>query len=264
MNFKDKDLKEKLECLYRQYNTRAHVASDPIEFLYAYDHIEDREIVALVTACLAYGRVPQIKKSVARVLKPMGTSPHDFLMASSQSGLNRTYKGFVHRFARTDHLVGLLWGIHRTVSQYGSLQACMMTGYSPDCDTVHPALNRFVEKLVASAPHDPGHLVPIPDRGSAGKRLHLFLRWMVRNDAVDPGGWNGICPSRLIVPVDVHMHRICTNLNFTCKKQASLKTAIEITRCFSRIRPEDPVKYDFALTRLGIEKIGGCQLLANG
>ena len=103
-------------------------------------------------------------------------------------------------------------------------------------------------------PMNPGHLVPIPEKGSAAKRLHLFMRWMIRKDAVDPGGWDDLSPSRLIVPVDVHMHRICTHLAFTQKKQANLKTAVEVTQCFRKIMPQDPVKYDFALTRIGIEQ----------
>ena len=254
------DLKEKLESLYCEFNTRDHVFSDPIECLYAYDQVKDREIVALVTACLAYGRVAQIKKSVSIVLAPMGPSPYDFIIASSKAGLKKVYSGFVHRFARTDHLVGLLWAIRQVIGSFGSLQDCMMAGFAPTCDNIHGALNRFVSCLLSAAPFDPGHLVPLPERGSAGKRLHLFLRWMVRNDAVDPGGWDVIRPSKLIVPVDVHMHRICTQLHFTQKKQANLKTAIEITRCFRHISPDDPVKYDFALTRLGIEKVDGYRL----
>ena len=249
------NLKSELENIYEKYNTKDHLYSDPIELLYAYDQIKDREIVALLCACLAYGRVAQIKKSVSGVLGKMGPSPYAFLNGSSRSDLNKTFSGFVHRFARTEHLVGLLWGIRQAIIKYGSLQACMMAGYTPACDTIHAALNRFVQTLLKLAPYDPGHLVPLPERGSAGKRLHLFLRWMVRKDAVDPGGWDHICPSKLIVPVDVHMHRICMQLKFTQKKQANLKTAIEITRCFRQIVPEDPVKYDFALTRLGIENI---------
>ena len=95
-------------------------------------------------------------------------------------------------------------------------------------------------------------LLPCPEKGSACKRFHLFLRWMVRNDAVDPGGWDGISASKLIVPLDVHMHRICMRLGLTSRAQADLKTALEVTGRFRAIVPEDPVRYDFALTRIGI------------
>jgi len=95
-------------------------------------------------------------------------------------------------------------------------------------------------------------LLPCPEKGSACKRYHLYLRWMVRKDAVDPGGWDGISASKLIVPLDVHMHRICMGLGLTSRAQADLKTALEVTQRFRAIVPEDPVRYDFALTRTGI------------
>jgi len=95
-------------------------------------------------------------------------------------------------------------------------------------------------------------LIPCPQKKSACKRLHLYLRWMVREDAVDPGGWNRIPASKLLVPVDIHMHRIARMLNLTCRSQADIKTAMEITRGFCKWAPDDPVKFDFALTRFGI------------
>ncbi|MBW2545477.1 MAG: TIGR02757 family protein, partial [Deltaproteobacteria bacterium] len=96
--------------------------------------------------------------------------------------------------------------------------------------------------------------VPLPAKGSACKRLNLFLRWMVRRDDVDPGGWDDIPPSKLVIPLDTHMHRICLAFGFTKRKQADMKTALEITDSFRAIVPDDPVRYDFALTRLGIRK----------
>ncbi|MCD6487215.1 MAG: TIGR02757 family protein, partial [Syntrophobacterales bacterium] len=97
-------------------------------------------------------------------------------------------------------------------------------------------------------------LLPSPAKGSACKRLNLFLRWMVRHDDVDPGGWDDISSSKLIIPLDTHMHRICLALGITKRKQADMKTALEITRSFQVMAPHDPVRYDFALTRLGIRK----------
>ena len=75
---------------------------------------------------------------------------------------------------------------------------------------------------------------------------------MVRRDEVDPGGWSSVPVSKLIVPLDTHMHRICLLLNLTKRRQADLRTAVDITHAFRKIAPEDPVRYDFALTRLGI------------
>jgi uncharacterized protein (TIGR02757 family) len=249
------NLKKPLEKLYRQFNTRAHLPSDPILFLYDYEFLRDREIAGLIAACLAYGRVAQIQKSVSGVLEKMGPSPYDFLLQASFKDLSEIFSGFVHRFARADHLAGLLWGMRQMIQDCCSLQEGLVRYLKPGDPTILPALNDWVEDLLGYAGSDPGHLLPLPSRGSASKRLHLYLRWMVRKDAVDPGGWEGISPSRLIVPLDVHMHRICTLMGFTCRKPADLKTALEITACFKNLSPRDPVKYDFALTRIGIEQL---------
>ncbi|MEJ2656586.1 MAG: DUF2400 family protein, partial [Desulfobacterales bacterium] len=99
---------------------------------------------------------------------------------------------------------------------------------------------------------DVGHLIALPQRGSACKRMNLLLRWMVRKDNVDPGGWRGVPWSKLIIPLDTHMHKIGLKLGFTKNRQANMRTALEITSGFRKIIPEDPVKYDFALTRFGI------------
>ena len=115
-----------------------------------------------------------------------------------------------------------------------------------------PALAEFVEELSSVFAGKPRSLLPSPRAGSACKRHNLFLRWMVRSDAVDPGGWMDIPSAKLIVPVDVHMHRISLQIGLTKRKQANLRTALEITAAFRSIAPEDPVRYDFALTRLGI------------
>ena len=94
--------------------------------------------------------------------------------------------------------------------------------------------------------------MPCPEKGSACKRLNLFLRWMVRKDAVDPGGWDDIPRSMLIIPLDTHMFRVGKTLGLTSRNQAGLMAALDISAGFKQWSPDDPVKYDFALTRFGI------------
>ena len=91
-----------------------------------------------------------------------------------------------------------------------------------------------------------------PSSGSACKRLNLFLRWMVRKDNVDLGLWKSIDKNKLIVPVDVHIARLTKILGFHSQKTVSLSTAVQITNAFAEIEPNDPVKYDFSLSRIGI------------
>ncbi len=244
--------KQKLETLYRKYNRREFVHPDPLEFLYAYPSLRDREIVAFVAASLAYGRVKQILKSVSQVLSIMGPSPYFYLKDASESKIHRDFNGFVHRFATGKHLSSLLIALQRIIRERGSLYDEFADAFEPEAETVLPALGRFCDRVYEVAVSNPGHLLPLPRRGSACKRLNLFLRWMVRKDAVDPGGWNDISAAKLIVPLDTHMHRMGRRLGFTSRNQANMRTALEITSGFRKITPNDPVRYDFALTRLGI------------
>ncbi len=230
-----------------------------MQFLYDYPDIRDREIAGMVASALAYGAVKQILVSVGRALEPMGKSPYKFLMDKKLPEIKEIFVDFKHRFTKGNYLAQMLWGIKRMIEKYGSLQEGFLKGFSKSDKTVLPTLERFVDKLKGFTgieeslqTHGYKHLLPHPERGGASKRLNLFLRWMVRSDAVDPGGWNHVSPAKLIAPIDVHMHRIGLALGLTDRKQANLKTALEITAAFRQIAPDDPVKYDFALTRLGI------------
>ncbi len=243
-----------LNRLYRRYNRREYVYPDPLVFLYEYGDLKDREIVGLIASSLAYGRVAQIMKSISSVLAPMGNSPFLFLVNSSPESLLSTYEGFRHRFTSGKDIFSLLWAAKAAIEQNGSLCACFCAELRDEHETVLPALSRFVHTLRLSPFSCRRGFLPSPEEGSACKRWSLFLRWMVRQDAVDPGGWTGVSPSKLVVPLDTHMHRIALNLGLTRRKQSDRKTVLEITRQFKRVAPMDPVRYDFVLTRTGIRK----------
>jgi len=244
--------RERLQRLYESYNRREFVHPDPVEFLYAYSDVRDREVAGLIAASLAYGNVRQILRSVSRILAAMGESPYGFLIDASEAYLFETFRDFRHRFTSGTDLSIMLVGVKRACERHGSLQGCFEQGLKGSHETVIPALGAFVRELTGHARQEPFYLLPSPERGSACKRLNLFLRWMVRNDQVDPGGWDQVSAAKLIVPLDTHMHRIALRLGLTSRRQANLLTACEITEAFRAIDPADPVKYDFCITRLGI------------
>jgi len=206
----------------------------------------------MVASSLAYGRVSQILRSVNTVLKVLGSRPAAYLAETSPSRLRKALAGFKHRFCTDEHIAALLVGAKRVIARFGSLEHCFAEGFWREDATVLPALHGFVESINEVAGGGCGHLLPDPGRGSACKRLNLMLRWLVRSDDVDPGGWSCVGAEKLIVPLDTHMHRLATALGLTQRKSADMRTALEITAAFRRISPDDPVKYDFALTRLGI------------
>lgn len=250
-------LKAGLDALYRKYNRRRFVHPDPLEMVYRYQSPGDQEIAGLVAACLAYGRVAQILTSVDRVLEALsapGAGPRRFLERVTRRELDRTFAGFAHRFTTGREMAALLWGVKTAVSEHGSLETLFGAESPEGDDTVLPRLTGFVRRLREYAGGDDAcpSLLSSPEDGSACKRLNLYLRWMARRDAVDPGPWTSVSRAHLVVPLDTHMFRIAGRLRLTVRRQADLKTALEITRGFAAFSPRDPVKYDFALTRLGI------------
>lgn len=239
------------DSLYGKYHRRERVPPDPLEVLYDYPDGGDREIAALVAAALAFGRVGKILAAVREVLGKMGSRPRDFLERADYADLGASFGDFRYRFVSGEMLVRFLYALKKVLREYGSLNGCFLDGYREKGETVADSLDPFVEKLAAGG-GGTGFLLPLPGRKSACKRLNLFLRWMVRKDDVDPGGWEGVSPEKLVVPLDVHMHRLCRCLGITARKDASMATAVEITRFFRSLEPGDPVRYDFALTRLGM------------
>jgi uncharacterized protein (TIGR02757 family) len=246
-----KEYSDNLCDLYNTYNRREFVHPDPLEFLYEYDDPEDREIVGLISSCLAYGSVWQILKTVRRVLDTIGP-PRKFLLNATHEKLVQTFKDFKYRFTKGEELATMLFGVGRVITIHGSVRDCFLEGYSPKDKNTINGLGYLVAAISEVFKERPRSLLPSPAGGSACKRLNLFMRWMVRKDAVDPGGWDQIPPSKLIVPMDVHMGRICRRLKLTSRSQSDMKAALEVTEAFRKIEPDDPVRYDFCLTRLGI------------
>jgi len=187
------------------------------------------------------------------VLDRMGP-PARFLKRSSESALFRTFCDFQHRFTTGEEMAALLYGAKRASGRHGSLLACFESGLGDSDETVLGVLSAFVAELSEPSGGRCGSLLASPADGSACKRLNLFLRWLVRRDEVDPGGWESVGAARLVIPLDVHIHRICRTLGLTRRNTADMRTALEITRAFRLIWPGDPIRYDFSLSRLGIRK----------
>lgn len=235
-----------LEELYATSNRRELAAPDPVVFLYRYPDPRDREIAALIASSLAFGRVAQIHRSVAAVLDAMDR-PRSYIERTTPARLQRALEGFRHRWVSGDQLATMLSSVRRLIARYETLEAAFAAGIASG------DVCGGLRTLVSGLHHDgTSRLLALPERGSACKRLNLFLRWMVRQDAVDPGGWTTVTADALIVPLDTHMHRIGRLLGFTTRAAADMRAALEITEGFRRLCPSDPVRYDFALTRLGM------------
>lgn len=229
---------------------------DPIRFVRGRPGLADRELAGLVAALLAYGRVEQLLKSIGRVMDRL--DPYPSLAIDSCAdlrGLERRLGRLSHRWTTGREIAALLRAARDLQRRHGSLDAWMGRCRRPRDGDIRPALSRWVGGILCRAPGLAGTgLLPDPAGGSACKRLLLFLRWMVRHDGVDPGGWRSLTPAELIIPVDVHVFRAARALRFTRRRRADLCAALDITRALRRFDPADPVKYDFALAHAGMER----------
>jgi uncharacterized protein (TIGR02757 family) len=253
------DTKHTLDKLYKRYNHRELVPPDPLQFVYRYAKPADMEIAAFLASALAYGRVHQIEKSLANLFDRLGESPFEFVVGIDRRK-KRRLKDFKHRFTDGEAISDLLALFQIVLDRHGSLEKYFLLGYDRGDENIIPALSRFCDRLLDLHAAKHNGLVPRglrfllagPAGGSASKRLNLFLRWMVRDDTVDTGLWTSIEPARLVVPVDVHMGRLCKILGLYDQNTLSLAAALTITKSFAEVEPADPVKYDFALSRIGI------------
>lgn len=253
MNKTRKKLLNNLNNIYKKYNKSRFISPDPLEVLSKYKKPADREIAALIASSLAYGNVSQILRAVNFVLSKIGKNPKNFILNTPENEIKKIFKNFKYRFTKENEICNLVKGIKKVILKYDSLNKCFLAHSDKKDPTVLRAVSEFMRELIKAGGAMPS-LIPCPDKKSAFKRLNLYLRWLVRKDAVDPGGWKGISKSKLIVPLDTHMHKIAKKLCLTRRKSADLKTALEITGNFAKLCPRDPVKFDFSLTRFGIRK----------
>lgn len=245
-------LKSWLERVHERYHRPEYLGTDPLVLVHQYTNPLEQEIVGLIGCSLAYGKVVSINASIKRVLELMGPSPRDYVVHRSVANMRKDLIRFRHRWTDGEAMASLLTGMQRVIAERESLGDAFASVDRPGAPMVE-TLARWVALLAGDRQRLRKELLADPSRGSACKRLHLYLRWMVRADAIDPGCWHGkIDPSRLMIPLDVHMFRFARTCGFTRRNTADAVAVSEITSHFGRLCPEDPVRYDFALTRPGI------------
>jgi uncharacterized protein (TIGR02757 family) len=255
-------LKIILDQLYNDYSLD-HLQMDPLELVRRYDHPQDQEIVGLIAAFLAVGQVDLIRQSVGHVLSLLGDSPGDFVLNYNPVKNKNLFNGFQYRFYKGEDLHQFIWWMQRMLLQEKTIEQFFLRGYNSGDSDIGQSLSIFVQAVLSLEPHpfysdvpEKGygirHFLADPQDGSGCKRLNLFLRWMVRKDDLDLGLWHHISPSQLIIPLDVHIARLGVRLGLTNRKSADWKMAKEITESLRAFDPDDPVKYDFALCKVGM------------
>lgn len=256
----DGTLKPTLDRLYDSFNM-ADSAVDPIQIVRRYGTPADQEIVAFCAAGLAFGRVSSVMHSIERVAQIMGPSPAAFVRQFDPARHGEPLGDFVHRWIRGRDVVALLWVLRQMLDRSGTIEGFFLEG-DPGGEDVREALESFSSRAMAlnlraaygRVPDRPGvgYFFPRPSGGSGCKRLNLFMRWMVRRDALDLGAWTRVSPSRLIVPLDTHIIRVGRCLKLTRYTSPGWPMALDITRALRVLDAADPVKYDFSVCHLGM------------
>ncbi len=251
-------LKRVFDGLLDTVDRAALVQADPVELVHRYRDPHDQEVVGLIVAMMAYGRVRSIKAKAELVLQALGPHP---ARAVQQGRRGRRLSGFVYRFQKQEDLPRFLAAVGRVRRRHGSLAAAFAAHVESDARTYAPAMSAFVHVLgeAVSGPLSYGLRFMLPDcsGGGASKRLCLFLRWMIRPaDGLDLGAWRtlapGLSPARLIMPLDTHVARISRYIGLTERRSNDLRCALQITSALRDLAPEDPLVYDMALCHLGI------------
>jgi uncharacterized protein (TIGR02757 family) len=257
-----RSIRDRLESLYSDYN-REDAVADPVQIVRRYADPADQEIVGFCAAALAFGRVASVINSIETLMRILGAAPAEFVRTFDPSESHANLRAMVHRWTRGRDLVALLWVLKQMLDQAGSIERFFLEGYTPEDADVGTALDSFSSRALAldlhaaygrRLPSRPGvcYFFPRPSAGSACKRLNLYLRWMVRRDAVDLGVWTRIPPGKLIVPLDTHVIRVGRCLQLTRYTSPGWPMAAEITRSLRGIDPADPIRFDFSLCHVGM------------
>jgi uncharacterized protein (TIGR02757 family) len=260
--------KDKIESIYRQYHHPRYLGLDPLVCVRRFDDRESREVVGLFSAALAYGRVEVIVRNINTLIDVMGGDPVSFVKGTSYAEKRKAFVKFKHRFNDGADVAALLEAVNMATRRYGSLGGCFSDCLTRCGGQFRAALTLFTDELKGVLKQNAAtrnalrpsfeYLIPSPSRGSACKRMALYLRWMARkDDGIDLGGWDGVPTSILIVPVDTHVAQIAKGYGLTSRTSADWKMAEEITAALRKFDPEDPVRFDFSLCHAGMVNYRG-------
>ncbi|MGB5895085.1 MAG: TIGR02757 family protein [Ignavibacteriaceae bacterium] len=257
------NLKEKLEYHYKTFNFEK-IEPDPLQFPHLYKDEKDIEAMAFISSVFAYGTVAQIVNTLNKIVRIMNNQPHKFIINVGKKNLKEKLGGLKHRFYNENDIRTFFLALRKVYDRHGSLKKLFLKNYMEEEPNLKSGISAFSKEMLRTVlsvnslkelSNGLKFMFPLPDKGSACKRMNLFLRWMVRKDELDFGLWNDIPAGKLIIPVDTHIAKIARRLKITSRKIVSWKMAEEITEELKKYDPTDPVKYDFALCHIGMRKL---------
>ena len=242
-------IKEFLDEKVKEYNNPKFIESDPIQIPHQYSLKEDIEIAGFLTATISWGNRKMIIRNAQNMMNLLGNSPYDFVMQKKHNHIDK----YVHRTFNEIDFNYFIRALHNIYTKHKGLEYIFSTHVGSDNlqNSIHEFKRVFfeIEHPARTQKH-----ISDPVKGSAAKRINMFLRWMVRKDnaGVDFGIWEGLDPSLLSCPLDVHSGNVARKLGLLTRRQNDAKALAELDASLRKMDPNDPVKYDFALFGLGV------------
>lgn len=234
------------------YNNKNFIDSDPVQIPHLYTQKEDIEIAGFLAATISWGNRKMIVSNSHKLMQIMGNSPYDFVMNHKEIHLEKL-SNFVHRTFNATDAVTFIQALQNIYTNNPDLESVFAKHI--ESNSTQKSISEF-KKTFFEIPHLPRTQKHISDplNGSAAKRINMFLRWMVRNDAngVDLGIWKTIPTAALSCPLDVHSGNVARKLLLLTRKQNDAKALHELDTNLRKLDANDPVKYDFALFGLGV------------
>jgi len=259
----NKTLKRKLEYHYKAFD-KSKLEPDPLQFPHKYKRKNDIEMIAFVSSVFAYGNITQIIRTLNKVTSVLGEHPVNYILQTNEIQIKKDFKNIKHRFFNNEDVVNFFLLLKYFYSNHNSLEEVFLIDNCLKEKNIGFCLEHFSAFLLKTTKVLLGNkclsngmkfMFPLPSKGSACKRMNLFLRWMVRKDELDFGLWTRIDKSKLIIPVDTHVARICKELKLTKRENVCWQMAEEITNNLKKYDRIDPVKYDFAVCHIGMRKL---------
>lgn len=245
------ELKEFLNEKVVQYNSPDFIESDPIQIPHEFSLKEDIEIAGFLAATIAWGNRKMIINNAKKMMDLMGNAPYDFVLNHTEEDL-ANFEGFVHRTFNAEDFRFFVTSLQNIYKNHKGLEGVL----HPKTENNYKIAIHNFKKVFFEIPHPTRTLKHVSDpiKGSASKRINMFLRWMVRDNksGVDFGIWKDHSPAHLHCPLDVHTGNIARKLEILKRKQNDWKAIQELDDVLREFDPKDPVKYDFALFGLGV------------
>lgn len=250
-------LKSDLNKVLKKYYNGTFIEYDPIGIPHKFSLLQDIEISAFITAMISWGNRKSIINNANQLMALFDNAPYDFIRNHTKNDLIKI-QNFKHRTFQYSDALGFIAVLKNHYAKYNSLESAFVKGddFISIKESISDFHNYFFNDETIIQSRTKKH-ISTPVKNSACKRLNMFLRWMVRHDnkGVDFGLWKKIPQSQLMIPLDVHVFNVSKKMNIIHSVKPDWKAVEELTALLRKLDKKDPIKYDYALFCLGVEKL---------